>query len=71
MSLFDRLFRMLIRVGPLTIIAADGTVRVYGVPSPEVQPVTIRFTDDATARRIARNPAMGALRPALAPSESA
>ena len=60
MYLFDRLFRTLVRSGPLTVIAADGRKRLYGAPSPEVPPVTIRFTDNATPRRIARNPAMGA-----------
>ena len=60
MYLFDRLFRTLIRSGPLTVIGADGRSRVYGSPSPAVRPVTIRFTDRATPRRIARNPAMGA-----------
>lgn len=59
MYLFDRLFRTIVRAGPLTVIPADGRVRRYGVPSPEVRPVTIRFTDRATPRRIARNPAMG------------
>jgi len=58
--LFDRLFRTLIRNGPLTVIAADRRKLFYGAPSPEVRPVTIRFTDAATPRRIARNPAMGA-----------
>ena len=58
--LFDRLFRLLIRAGPLTVIGADGRVRTYGIDSRDVRPVTIRFTDHATPRRIARNPAMGA-----------
>ena len=60
MFLFDRLFRLLIRSGPLTVIDADGRSRAYGAPSPAVRPVKIRFTDRATPRRIARNPAMGA-----------
>ena len=60
MRLFDRLFRMLIRNGPLTVIGADGRICSYGAPSTKVRPVTIRFTDHATPRRIARNPAMGA-----------
>ena len=60
MYFFDRLFRMLIRSGLLTVIAADGRKLLYGTPSPAVSPVTIRFTDHATPRRIARNPAMGA-----------
>jgi len=58
--LFDRLFRTLVRSGPLTVITADGRKLLYGVPSLEVRPVTIRFADHATPRRIARNPAMGA-----------
>jgi len=58
--LFDRLFRTMVRAGPLTVIAADGRKMLYGLPSSEVRPVTIRFADEATPRRIARNPAMGA-----------
>ena len=57
--LFDRLFRMLVQHGPLTVIAADGRKLLYGAPSEAVRPVTIRLADDATARRIARNPAKG------------
>ena len=58
--LFDRLFRTLVRSGPLTVITADGRKLLYGAPSPEIRPVTIRFSDHSTPRRIARNPAMGA-----------
>jgi cyclopropane-fatty-acyl-phospholipid synthase len=57
--LFDRLFRILVKNGPLTVIAVDGRTRVYGASSPDTRPVTIRFTDTATPRRIARNPAKG------------
>jgi cyclopropane-fatty-acyl-phospholipid synthase len=57
--LFDRIFRALITDGPLTVIDAGGHSRSYGQPSPAVAPVTIRFRDRATARRIARNPSMG------------
>jgi cyclopropane-fatty-acyl-phospholipid synthase len=60
LDLFDRLFRMLIRHGPLTVVDAAGGISTYGQPSPAARPVTIRFTDHATPRRIARNPAMGA-----------
>jgi cyclopropane-fatty-acyl-phospholipid synthase len=60
MFLFDRLFRLLVRKGILTVIDADGRSRTYGSAVPEIAPVTIRFTDHATPRRIARNPAMGA-----------
>ena len=60
MYLFDRLFRTLVRSGPLTVIAADGRKLLYGAPSLGIRPVTIRFSDHSTPRRIARNPAMGA-----------
>ena len=60
MLLLDRLFRMLIHHGPLTIIDANGKRHIYGAPSPATRPLTIRLTDHATPRRIARNPAMGA-----------
>ena len=59
MYLFDRLFRTIVRTGPLTVLAASGRKLLYGAPSSEVRPVTIRFTDSGTPRRIARNPAMG------------
>jgi len=57
--LFDRLFRQLVRKGVLTVVDADGRKRTYGAPSSDIAPVTIRFTDHATPRRIARNPAKG------------
>ena len=60
LDLFDRLFRVLIRHGPLTVVDAAGRISIYGQPSPATKPVTVRFTDRATPRRIARNPAMGA-----------
>ena len=59
MYLFDRLFRSIVRSGPLTVLAASGRKLLYGAPSSEVRPITIRFTDSGTPRRIARNPAMG------------
>jgi cyclopropane-fatty-acyl-phospholipid synthase len=59
MLMFDMLFRNLVRWGPLTVVASDGKIRSYGKPGPEVRPVTIRFMDAATPRRIARNPAYG------------
>jgi cyclopropane-fatty-acyl-phospholipid synthase len=60
MFLFDRLFRLLVRKGILTVIDADGRSHTYGAPVPDIAPVTIRFTDQAAPRRIAHNPAMGA-----------
>jgi cyclopropane-fatty-acyl-phospholipid synthase len=58
--LIGRLFRALIKTGPLTVIDAAGRTRRYGTPAPAVKPITIRFTDRATPRRIALNPARGA-----------
>jgi len=58
--LFDRLFLVLIRHGPLTVIDAAGGRHIYGGPCEATRPLTIRFTDRATPWAIARNPAMGA-----------
>ncbi|HEX6374410.1 MAG TPA: cyclopropane-fatty-acyl-phospholipid synthase family protein [Allosphingosinicella sp.] len=55
----DRLFRTLIRAGPLEVVAADGRARLYGTPSAHVEPVRIRLADAAAGRAIARNPALG------------
>ena len=55
----DRLFRTLIRAGPLELIGPDGERRSYGEPSADVEPVRIRIADRAAARAIARNPALG------------
>jgi cyclopropane-fatty-acyl-phospholipid synthase len=60
LNLFDRLFRTIIRQGPLSVVDAGGKISVYGLPSPAIRPVRIRFTDRATPGRIARSPAMGA-----------
>jgi cyclopropane-fatty-acyl-phospholipid synthase len=55
----DRLFRTLIRAGPLEVAGPDGQLRRYGSESPDVAPVRIRIADSAAARAIARNPALG------------
>jgi cyclopropane-fatty-acyl-phospholipid synthase len=60
MFLLDRLFKKMIRDGELTVVDATGRRRVYGVPNPDHPAVTVRFTDAATARRVALNPALGA-----------
>src|SRR5688500_10068954 len=60
MWLLDRGLKQLIRRGQLTVIGHDGRTWRYGAPDPECRPVTVRFTDAATARRIARDPALGA-----------
>ena len=57
--LFDRLFRTMIRHGPLTVIDVDGRVRVYGTPNSAVRPLTLRFTDRAVPWAVVRNPALG------------
>jgi cyclopropane-fatty-acyl-phospholipid synthase len=59
MILLDRLFRIVIKKGVLTVIGADGQARVYGAAASGVDPVTIRLADAATARAIARRPALG------------
>lgn len=60
MFLLDRLLKSIVRWGPLTVILPSGRHHVFGEASPAVRPVTISLRDDATARRIALNPAMGA-----------
>ena len=55
----DRLFRALIRAGPLEVVGPDGRLRRYGAPTKAVEPVRIRIADSAASRAIARNPALG------------
>jgi len=55
----DRLFRTLIRAGPLEVVGPDGRLRRYGLPAAQVAPVRIRIADRAAARAIGRNPALG------------
>ena len=57
MLLLDRFLRKLVRSGPLSVTYAGGQTRRYGVPSPLVAPVAIRFTDASTPRRVALSPA--------------
>lgn len=58
MRLFDALLRKLIRKGTLIVVDARGRRYIYGDRAPDVPPVTIRFTDSATPRRAAFNPAL-------------
>ena len=60
MWLLDTLLRRVVREGELTAIDADGRTYRYGSPAPGREPVTVRFTDRATPRRIARSPSLGA-----------
>lgn len=55
----DRLFRTLVRAGPLAVTGPGGDRRSYGEPSPDVEPVAIRIADRAAERAIGRNPALG------------
>jgi cyclopropane-fatty-acyl-phospholipid synthase len=60
MWLLDRGLKRLIQRGQLTVIGHDSRTWRYGTPDAECRPVTVRFTDAGTARRIARDPALGA-----------
>jgi cyclopropane-fatty-acyl-phospholipid synthase len=58
MKLFDLLLRRIVREGRLTVIDADGARHFYGEQDGRSPPITIRFTDRATPRRAAFNPAL-------------
>lgn len=58
MILFDRLFRAIIRSGPLTVIDARGRSHVYGAVTPATRPLTIRFADASLPWTVVRNPAL-------------
>jgi cyclopropane-fatty-acyl-phospholipid synthase len=60
MWLFDRLFKRFMQDGELAVIDPAGGKRRYGRPSATRAPVRIRLADNATARAIALNPALGA-----------
>jgi cyclopropane-fatty-acyl-phospholipid synthase len=60
MILLDRLLRMLVRRGSLTLVDHKGRTRRYGVPAEGLKPLTVRLDGRGTAGRIARNPALGA-----------
>jgi len=56
--LFDFLLRRLIRKGVLTVFDASGRRHDYGDRAAATPPVVLRFTDHATPRRAALNPAL-------------
>lgn len=58
MWLLDHMLRRAIKNGTLEILDANGVVHRYGDETG--QAVRIRITDMATARKIARNPSLGA-----------
>jgi cyclopropane-fatty-acyl-phospholipid synthase len=60
MLLFDRLFKRFMQDGELIVVDPAGKERRYGRPVAARAPVRIRLADNATARAIALNPALGA-----------
>lgn len=58
MYLLKRLLSKLVSSGALAVTAPDGTVHRFGETS--LSPLRIAIRDNRTARRIARNPALGA-----------
>ncbi|WP_404710743.1 class I SAM-dependent methyltransferase [Sphingomonas sp. MMS24-J13] len=60
MKLFNRVFTKLIREGELAAIDAAGKHYSYGTPSSHLNPVTVRFTDAGTPRKIILNPSLAA-----------
>jgi len=60
MWLFDRLMQRVVREGELEVVDPGGQLRRYGAPRAGHPPVRVRIADDATARAIAINPALGA-----------
>jgi len=60
MRILDRLLGKLITQGTLRIKYADGSQQTIGTPVEGWPDVAISFTDDAAARAIVTNPALGA-----------
>ncbi|MDT9600569.1 cyclopropane-fatty-acyl-phospholipid synthase family protein [Sphingosinicella rhizophila] len=60
MLLLDKALRRLIRRGQLKIVDHDGRTYSYGTADPDLNPVSIRFTDAGVSRGIARDPGLGA-----------
>jgi cyclopropane-fatty-acyl-phospholipid synthase len=60
MALLDAMLKRAVKRGELTVRYADGRTRTFGTPDPTMAPVTVRFADAATPRRIARMPRLGA-----------
>lgn len=60
MFLFDRLMKKVIHSGELVVRMPGGKARRYGSPREGHAPIRIALADNATARHIAINPALGA-----------
>jgi len=59
MRLLDRMLARHVQRGELTIVDHAGRSHRYGMPEPELRPVTVRLADRTTPLRIARDPAVG------------
>ena len=60
MRVLTRLLARIISEGTLSITYADGTTETVGKAASDRPDVAIRLTDDATARAILANAALGA-----------
>jgi cyclopropane-fatty-acyl-phospholipid synthase len=60
LGLLNKALSLLVRKGRLTVIDAGGESHVYGDGSGDLPPVTVRFADRATERRILLDPRLGA-----------
>jgi len=60
MRILGRLLGKIITQGTLKIRYADGSFETLGTSAPDWPDVTISFTDDAAARAVVTNPALGA-----------
>lgn len=58
--LLERFLNRIIKTGELVVTGPGSATVRYGAPDPVRPPVAIRIKDAATARAIARNPALGA-----------
>ncbi len=60
MRILGRLLGKIITQGTLKIRYADGSLETLGTSAPDWPDVTISFSDDAAARAVVTNPALGA-----------
>jgi len=59
MSLLHAVFRRLIKKGVVTLIEADGSRHVFGVPDPAFPDIVVRFNDRRVGFDIVRGPRLG------------
>ena len=58
--LLERFLNRVIKIGELIVTGPGSATARYGTPDPARAPVKIAIKDGATARAIARSPALGA-----------